>query len=257
MNNPAIKSNRNTVTRDGILTDALCRALIIKKGVCPDRFDEPGMEDEQIRCPEHCHACCTSSATLDLTAVETLTIYLINREIIHVMDEETIQQNASGYCPFLILDKCIINAYKPTACQMYMPFAHQGKAMCAYIATGEVKQQQDCTAKYYMNSNSYAIHGLMMLVQHDLYNYLSKVCFKHIFEGVLWWKKNYTLLPLSTRVVLESVVNEEVLGLQRMDSFKFEESLLAGHQTYTDVLAGHTMYSAGRLTSCFVQAGPH
>ncbi len=243
-----IKSSQNSVTRDGILTDALCRALIIKKGVCPDRFDDPGMEKEQLACPEHCHACCTSSATLDLTAVETLTIYLINREIIHVMDEETILQNASGYCPFLIVDHCIINTYKPTACQMFMPFAHEGKPMCAYLAEETSIARQDSAAAHYMNSNSYAIHGYMMLVQHDVYNYLSQVCFKHIFEGVLWWKKNYTLLPHSTRVVLESVVNEEVAGVQRMDTFKYEDSLQAGHQAYTDVLAGDKVYAQGQLT---------
>ena len=230
-----------------MLTDALCQALIVKKGVCPDRFNDPEMDKEQIKCPEDCHACCRSDVILDLTAVESLMIYLLNRDVINIIDEYTRLHDYTEYCPFMIMDKCIINSCKPTACQMYMPFEHEGKPMCFYLAGKDLMLHVDHPLEYRMNSNSYAIHGFMMMVQCDIDTYLSRSFFKNIYDGTLWWKNNYHSLPDDTRICLESILSEDYIGLKLMHNFNFEEALMAGHQTYIDILDENPAFSDGRL----------
>ena len=222
-----------------MLTTALCQALIIKKEVCPERFSIPDITRSPMQCPDDCHACCNSSVILDLTSVESLIIYLLNRGVIDIIDEYTRLHDHTEYCPFMIMDKCIINTYKPSACQMYMPFEYEGKAMCFYLATNDSMLKADADTENYMNSNSYDIHGLMMLLQCDLDKYLSHSFFKNIYEGTLWWKSNYESLPEDTRLCLESILSEGYIGLQLTDNFNFRESLQAGHERYADLLEEH------------------
>jgi len=146
---------------DSTLTKALCQALIIKKEVSPQRFDDLETVEKMASCPTDCHACCTKGVTLDLTSVESLIIYLLNRDVVNLIDTYTALHDPTEYCPFLIMDKCIINTYKPSACQMYMPFDYKGKAVCFYLTAKDSKEKflgsTACTA----HSNAYAIHGFM------------------------------------------------------------------------------------------------
>jgi len=222
-----------------MLTGALCQALIVKKEVSPDRYNIPEMKNVTIQCPDDCHACCKVAVTLDLTAVESLMIYLLNRDVVDLIGEYTRLHDDTGYCPFMIMDKCIINTYKPTACQMYMPFEHEGKPMCFYLAQNKLELQEGNVSENSMNSSSYDIHGFMLMLQCDIDKYLSHSFFKNIYEGTLWWKNNYFSLPEDTRICLESILSEDHIGLQLMDNFKFEEALLAGYKTYTDILENH------------------
>jgi hypothetical protein len=198
------------------------------------------MKKGRIQCPEDCHACCTSGIILDLTAVESLIIYLLNRDIVDLIGKHTALHDPTGYCPFLIQDKCIINAYKPTACQMYMPVDIDGRPVCFYNAKKPSVALPDQPLEYFMNSNSYAIHGFMMIMQTDVDSDLSRTCFKNIYEGVSWWKKHCDTLPRITRGNLESILSENQAGLQLIHDFKFEESLLAGYQIYTGTLKKHS-----------------
>ena len=222
-----------------MLTATLCQGLIVKKEVSPDRFNVPEMKNEPIQCPHDCHACCKVSITLDLTAVESLMIYLLNRDVVDLIEEYTRLHDDTGYCPFMIMDKCIINTYKPTACQMYMPFAYEGKPMCFYLAQDELISMDGNVLENCMNSSSYDIHGFMLMLQCDIDKYLSRSFFKNIYEGTLWWKNNYFSLPEDTRICLESILSQDYIGVQLMDNFKFEEALQAGYKTYTDILENH------------------
>ena len=220
-----------------MLTGALCQALIVKKEVCADRFDDPATDNTQIQCPTGCHACCKLGVVLDLTSVESLMIFLLNREVIGIIDEYTRLHEYTGYCPFMIMDKCIINAYKPSACQMYMPFEYEKKPMCYYLAGDVLIVQDDLTLKYTLNSSSYDIHGFMMKIQKDIDPYVTRSFFKNIYEGTRWWRLNYHALPEDTRICLESILSEDAIGLQLTHDFKFEEALLAGRKAYADQLS--------------------
>lgn len=219
-----------------MLTGAFCQALIVKKDVSPERVSIPEMKDEQIQCPDNCHACCKTGVTLDLTAVEALVIYLLNRELVDLIEEYTNSHDFSGYCPFMLKDRCLINAYKPSACQMYMPFEYAGKPLCYYTAADDFVLPAESLGDSYMNSNAYGIHGFMVMMQSDSDTYVSPSFFKHIYEGTLWWKKNYHCLPAVTRMCLESILDEGDIGLKIRDGFRVEEALLAGRTTYTAML---------------------
>lgn len=197
------------------------------------------MDKKQIQCPEHCHACCKAGVIQDVTAVESLIIYLLNRDIINLVDQHTALHNPTGYCPFLIQDKCSINAYKPTACQMYMPFEIDGNPVCFYTAKEELEIMPDAQLEYYMNSNSYAIHGFMMIIQADIDADLTRSCFKNVDAGVSWWKNHCDSLPDGTRGSLESILSEDKGGLQRIHDFNYEQSLRAGYQRYSETLKLH------------------
>jgi len=199
----------------------------------------PDMKKIPVQCPDDCHACCNSKVILDLTSVESLMIYLLNRDVIALIDEYTKLHEHTEYCPFMIMDKCIINAYKPSACQMYMPFEYEGKPMCFYLAKDECMRQTGNSTENYMNSNSYDIHGLMMMIQCDLDKYLSCSFFENIYNGIDWWKNNYQSLPDNTIFCLESILSEGGIGLQLNNNFKYEEALLAGHETYENLLDHH------------------
>ncbi|HEB70442.1 MAG TPA: hypothetical protein ENI88_12620 [Desulfobulbus sp.] len=211
--------------------------MIVKKEVCADRFDDPAAENRPIQCPEDCHACCRLGVVLDLTSVESLMIFLLNRDVIAIIDEYTRLHDATGYCPFMIMDKCIINDFKPSACQMYMPFEYKKKPMCYYLAGNGLASRNDLSLEYTLNSSSYDIHGFMMIIQNDIDQYLSRSFFKNIYDGTQWWKEHYRTLPVDTRICLESILCADSIGLQLTHDFKFEEALAAGHQAYTDKVA--------------------
>ena len=198
------------------------------------------MDKKQIQCPQHCHACCKAGVIQDLTAVESLIIYLLNRDIIDLVDQHTALHTPTGYCPFLIQDKCIINAYKPTACQMYMPFEINGKPVCFYTVEKGAEVPPGTQLEYYMNSNSYAIHGFMMIIQDDIDADLSQSCFKNINAGVSWWQGHCESLPDGTRGCLESILSEDHAGLERIHDFKYKQSLCDGYQRYSDTLKLHS-----------------
>lgn len=240
-----------------MLTTALCQALIIKKEICPDRFMVPGMKKKPIQCPDHCHACCNSTVILDLTAVESLMIYLLNRDVIDLIDEYTNLHDHTEYCPFMIVDKCIINTYKPSACQMYMPFEYEGKPMCFYLAKNEFMLQAGNSTENYMNSNSYDIHEFMMMIQCDIDKYLSRSFFKNIYDGTLWWKNNYQSLPDDTIICLESILSEGYIGLQLKHDFKFKEALLSGHETYADLLENRSKSLGNKKSAAPVTGMAH
>jgi Fe-S-cluster containining protein len=224
---------------DSALTMALCRALIIKKEVSAQRFADPDTVEKKASCPRNCHACCAKNVTLDLTSVESLMIYLLNREVVHLIDTYTDLHDSSEYCPFLIMDKCIINTYKPSACQMYMPFDYKGKAVCFYLTKKNYAEKYsgstDCTA----HSNSYAIHGFMLLTQSRVDQYVSRHCFKNIYDGTHWWKNNFSQLPLATRNGLESILSEDTKGLLRMAKTEFDVLLAEGLSTYNKSVEQH------------------
>lgn len=226
------EKKRQENLREQELTDALCQALIVKKEVSPERFYDPGSENEPVQCPAGCHACCRLGVVLDLTAVESLMIFLLNRDIIDMLDEYTRLHAATGYCPFMIMDRCIINTYKPTACQMFMPFEYEHKPMCYYIADADVLRQEDLASEYLMNSNAYDIHGFMIRIQTSIDTYLSPSCFQNVYEGTSWWRRHYHLLSENTRTCLESILDEGYIGRQLMHEFKFEEALRSGHLVY-------------------------
>jgi hypothetical protein len=200
-----------------------------------DRYALLDMESEPIQCPVDCHACCRLGVTLDLTSVEALMVFLLNREVVDLIEEYTKLHDESGFCPYMIMDKCIINSYKPTACQMFMPFAYKGKAMCFYLAEKEIILPEGESSEGAMNSSSYAIHGFMMMVQSEIDEYLPKLFFKNIYDGTLWWKDHYPALPDNTLLCLESILNQGDIGRQLTDHFNFEAALQAGHKVYADL----------------------
>ncbi len=219
-----------------MLTGALCQALIVKKEISPDRFIIPEMKEEPIQCPDDCHACCKLGITLDLTSVESLMIFLLNRGVVNLIEEYTKLHPDTGYCPFMIMEKCIINAYKPTACQMYMPFEYNGEPMCFYLAQNDCATQSKSSSEQYMNSHSYDIHGFMMKIQCDIDKYFSHSFFKNVYEGTLWWENNYDSLPDVTRICLESILSENYIGSKLIDNFNFKEALSSGHKMYTHIV---------------------
>lgn len=225
--------------REEVLATALCQALILKKEVCADRFPLPGMTEVPVQCPENCHACCKATVILDLTAVESLTIYLLNRELIGLVEKHIGLQEDKGYCPFLIKDKCIIHTYKPTACQMYMPVAHAGRPLCYYLAREQHLPADDHGYEYLMNSSCYAIHGFMLMMQGETDGCLPHSYFMNIHEGTLWWKNNYPSLPKNTRIILESILRGDPAGLQLQQHFKYTKALQAGYQAYVERLEHH------------------
>lgn len=197
------------------------------------------MDHEAIQCPVDCHACCRVTTTLDLTATESLMIYLLNKDIVDLIEEYTDLHDETGYCPFMIMDKCIINRFKPSACQMFMPFEYRGKPMCYYLAHGKGLSAHNDAPENYMNSSSYAIHGVMMEIQCNIDGYLSQSFFKNIYQGTLWWKDNYALLPVNTRMCLESILTDNDMGLQLMENFKFDKVLQTGLTRYNEIVKTH------------------
>lgn len=227
------------VCENFFLTEGLCRALIIKKEVSPDRFQDPDADSGLASCPRECHACCKIDITLDLTAVESLMVYLLNRDVVDLIDEYIALHDPTGYCPFMLMGKCVINHYKPSACQMFMPFDYQGKAVCSYLVDEDSTEQFFGSTLCTMHSNSYAVHGCMLQIQEELEKYLSQTCFKNIYEGTFWWRTHYDDLPRETRAGLESIINETAAGLQQLAAFDFEESLTIGFNRYNESIEQH------------------
>ncbi len=225
-------------SREAVLTEALCRALIVKKGVDPERF-APVEADDAAFCPRDCHACCSEEVVLDLTSVESLMIYLLNRDVVHLIDEYTASHDPTGYCRFMIMDRCIINAYKPSACQMYMPVAHHGELRCFYLADPESRENCDNCTTCTAHSNSYAIHGYMLMVQQEMEEYLSQSCFKNAYEGTRWWQIHYEELPGNTRQCLDAIVEERDSAREKIEAFSFEQALAAGNRTYNQAVQRH------------------
>ena len=166
-------------------------------------------------------------------------VYLLNRDVVEMIDEYILLHDPTGFCPFMIMDKCIINAYKPTACQMYMPFDYHGRPMCYYLANETTITPEEHLGESIRNSNSYAIHGFMMLMQNNISRYFPSTFFKNIYEGTRWWKNNYQLLPQDTIMCLESVLTGDTIGRLMINDFQFEESLLEGDRAYNDLLEQH------------------
>ena len=241
-NGDIIKTHETNIQqsrREEVLTGGLCQALILKKEISCDRYDLPDMKSEPIQCPADCHSCCRLGITLDLSSVEALMVYLLNKEVVELIEEYIALHDASDFCPYMVMDKCIINTYKPTACQMFMPFAHKGKAMCFYLAEKDFSLPAGESLEDAMNSNSYALHGFMMMIQNELDKYFSKLFFKNIYDGTMWWKDNYLSLPDNTRLCLESILNQGDIGRQLTDHFNFESALQAGHESYADLREKH------------------
>ncbi len=234
-----VKEEQKKTPGDSRFTEGLCRALIIKKEVSPERFKDLDADSALATCPRECHVCCKIDVTLDLTAVESLMVYLLNRDIVDLIDEYIGLHDPTGYCPFMITGKCVINHYKPSACQMFMPFDFQGKAVCSYLVDAESTEQFIGSTACTMHSNSYAVHGCMLEIQEELAVYLSQTCFKNIYEGTAWWRLHYDDLPQETRVGLESIINEDAAGLGRLGAFNFEESLSVGFHRYNDSIEQH------------------
>ncbi len=228
--------------REEVLTSSLCQALILKKEVSCERYDLPGMESDPIQCPVDCHACCQLGVTLDLTSVEALMVYLLNGEVVELIEEYTKLHDESSFCPYMIMDKCIINSYKPTACQMFMPFAYKGKAMCFYRANKDFIMSEGESSEGVMNSSSYAIHGFMMMIQSEIDEYLPKLFFKNIYNGTRWWRDHYSTLPDNTQLCLESILKQGNIGKQLTDHFNFKAALQAGHESYAELREMHADY---------------
>jgi Fe-S-cluster containining protein len=176
--------------------------------------------------------------------VESLLIYLLNRDVVHLIDEYTARHDPSPFCPFMIMDKCIINSYKPSACQMYMPFDFDGEPACFYLAGEKTGKDFIGSTACNMHSNSYAVHGFMLLVQQNLDPYLEQSWFKNIYDGTSWWQEHYDALPRATKTSMEAIINEDAAGLQQMEDFEFETSLAAGMQTYNDTVRQHEIFLA-------------
>jgi len=234
-----VKEEQNIFSQDSLFTEGLCRALIIKKEVSPQRFKDFGADSLLATCPRECHVCCKIDVTLDLTAVESLMVYLLNRDIVNLIDEYIALHDPTGYCPFMIMGRSVINHYKPSACQMFMPFDFQGKAVCFYLVDDESTEQFIGSTACTMHSNSYAVHGFMLEIQEELAKYLSHTSFKNIYEGTAWWRMHYDNLPQETKVGLESIINEDIAGLQRLGAFNFEKSLDVGFRRYNDKIEQH------------------
>lgn len=200
-----------------------------------DRHLPRHSKTDNIQCPVGCHACCASTTVLDLTAVEALLVYLLNRDVVHLLEQYVQLQGESDYCPYLIADKCTIHTYKPTACQMFMPFACKGKPMCFYLADKKEAFQKDKVFEEAMNSNCYAIHGYMVLLQNEIIEYLHLPYFKNTYAGTLWWHEHYPRLPENTRFCLESLLEQDHVGHQLMVDFDFSASLSAGEKTYLEL----------------------
>ena len=221
------------------LTLALCQALILKKEVSAKRFADPAVLHQQATCPKECHACCARDVTLDLTSVEALMIYLLQKDIVCLIDQYTELHDPTGFCPFLLMDKCIIHNYKPTACQMYMPFNYKGKAVCYYLTDKENEQYRKEGIACSMHSNAYALHGFMLLTQRKVAGNFSKTCFKNVYDGTFWWKTHYKELPLATRNNLESIISENEQGAAQMAGLSFEDLLGQGLSTYNASIEEH------------------
>jgi hypothetical protein len=214
--------------------------LILKKEISCEHYSLPDTESEPIQCPVNCHACCRLGVTLDLTSVEALMVYLLNKEVVDLIDEYAKLHDESDFCPYMIMNKCIINSYKPTACQMFMPFAYKGKAMCFYLADKDIiLPEGESSSEGAMNSSSYDIHGFMMMIQSEIDEYLPKLFFKNIYDGTLWWKDHYSALPENTLLLLESILNQGNSGRQLTDHFNFKAALQSGHDAYADLREKH------------------
>lgn len=228
------------------MTQILCRALIIKKEVAADRFGGAPDEETCIECPRDCHACCALDVVLDLTAVESLMIYLLNKEVVEIIDAYTDLHDPTGYCPFFIMDKCIIHTYKPSACQMYMPFNYLGKAVCLYHKEQHSVDNYAGSKMCSLHSNSYAVHGFMMLSQREVSLSFSQQFFCNIYDGTHWWKNHYSQLPLDTRRALESILTESEEGKRRMENTAFEELLAQGLDIYNQSIDEYEVMSNAR-----------
>ncbi len=197
------------------------------------------MESDQAQCPIDCHACCKLGITLDLTSVEALMVYLLNRDMVDLLEEYISLHVKSDYCPYMIKDKCIINNYKPTACQMFMPFVYKGKAMCFYLADKKTVLSEEESSEGLMNSSSYSIHGYMMMLQSKVGDYLPVSFFKNTIDGTLWWKEHYHSLPDNTQNCLESILTQGHIGKKLTSCFDYKVALQAGSETYSDLCEKH------------------
>lgn len=230
------EKNVQHIGREEALTCGLCQALILKREVSCERYALSGLEGEQVQCPLDCHACCRSGVTLDLTSVEALMVYLLNRELVDLLEEYVELHGEGDYCPFLISDKCIIHTYKPTACQMFMPFAYRGNPMCYYLAGQDFLPAEGERCQGLMNSNSYAVHGCMAKIQREVAEYFPVPFFQHIYAGTVWWKQHYHGLPGNTRTCLESILLQgDTIGDQLSAKFDFGAALQAGDELYMDL----------------------
>jgi Fe-S-cluster containining protein len=220
-------------------TLALCQALILKKEVSAERFADPSVSALQATCPRDCHACCAKDVTLDLTSVEALMIYLLQKDVVSLIDRYTELHDPTEFCPFLLMDKCIIHTYKPTACQMYMPLDYKGEPVCYYLSDNKSMEHKNMATPCTLHSNAYALHGYMLLTQRMVKIFFSKNCFKNIYDGTFWWKTHYSDLPLVTRNSLEAIISENEHGLLQMAVLDFETLLAKGLSTYNESIVEH------------------
>jgi len=239
------KKNYLPNTKDSLLTQALCDALVIKKEVSAERFAQAG--ETEVSCPRDCHACCAVDVVLDLTAVESLMIYLLNLEVVNYIDRYIELHEPTGYCPFFIMDKCIIHTYKPSACQMYMPFDYQGQAVCYYLNNSPSSDNYSGSTMGSLHSNAYAIHGFMLLIQRRLEQSIPRQYFSNIYAGTSWWKTHYSQLSPETRTSLESILHEDEEGVLRTESFEFEAFLSQGLSTYNQSINEYEQQDKNRF----------
>jgi len=176
-------------------------------------------------------------------------IFLLNRDSLELIDNYIKLHDPTDYCPFMIMDKCIIHAYKPSACQMFMPFTHAHKLACYYLADREMQARKDLDMEYLLNSNCYDVHGFMLKTQHDVAGFLGRSFFKNIAEGIVWWRAHYASLPEMVRDDLESIVAGDAPGLERIRAFSFEKALREGHRAYLQRLGDCTELSSPRAVA--------
>ncbi|WP_028580658.1 hypothetical protein [Desulfogranum japonicum] len=216
------------------IVSVLGKALLLKQKISTDRFVVEGLPDIQAACPTQCHECCRSNVKMDLTGLEALLVFLLNRDMIELVMEHHALTGDTGFCPFLVSDSCIIHAYKPTACQMFMPYLYQGKATCAYRLNGlHASCLEELRVEQYLNSYSYDIHGYLMLCQVEIDEPLIPRSFSHIFDGVVYWSEHYQLLPAETRTHMETILDGQAESLNKyVSSFDFALALSQGHGYY-------------------------
>ena len=215
------------------IVSIMSKALLLKQEVSAERFFVEGMPAEQAACPAQCHECCRLSVKMDLTGIEALLVYLLNREMIELVIRRRALTGDTGFCPFLVADVCVIHVYKPTACQMFMPYLYQGKPTCAYRLNGlPTTALAGLQVEQYLNSYSYDIHGYMLLCQQQLHEAFIPRSFPHIFPGVVYWAEQYLLLPVEIRNSLQALLRDNVSGENTVSDFDYGLALSQGHEHY-------------------------
>ncbi len=192
-----------------------------------------GIPEKQAECPARCHACCTTSVRIDLTGLEALLVYLLNQDMAAMVIEHYALKGDTGFCPFLIADICVIHDYKPTACQMFMPYFHQGKTTCSYrLNQEEYVSMAELQVDLYLNSYAYDIHGYMMLAQQRLKGQGIPERFDHIFQGVEYWTTHYPFFPEAVRLTLDAVLRGGEDAKKWVSDFEYDKALSQGHAYY-------------------------